>query len=46
MDLQNLEKILISKRIIFKKISIMHGKGEFSKVKGNICNIPIEAANI
>ena len=24
----------------------MHGKGEFAKVKDNICNIPIEAANI
>ena len=24
----------------------MHGKGEFCKVKGSICNIPIEAANI
>ena len=24
----------------------MHGKGEFSKIKGSICNIPVEAANI
>ena len=24
----------------------MHGKGEFAKIKGSICNIPIEAANI
>ena len=24
----------------------MHGKGEFVKIKGSICNIPIEAANI
>ena len=24
----------------------MHGKGDFSKIKGSICNIPIEAANI
>ena len=24
----------------------MHGKGEFSKIKGSICNIPIEASNI
>ena len=24
----------------------MHGKDEFSKNKGSICNIPIEAANI
>ena len=31
---------------MFKKIAIMHGKGEFSKIKGSICNIPVEAANI
>ena len=24
----------------------MHGKKEFAKIKGRICNIPIEAANI
>ena len=24
----------------------MHGKGEFTKNKGSICNIPIEVANI
>ena len=24
----------------------MHGKGEFVKIKGSICNIPIETANI
>ena len=23
----------------------MHGKGEFAKIKGSICNIPIETAN-
>ena len=45
-DLNKLEKILISKRIIFLKIAIIHGKREFAKIKGSICNIPIEAANI
>ena len=44
-DLKKLEKILISKRIIFKKIAIMHRKGEFAKIKGSICNISIETAN-
>ena len=44
--LKKLEKDLISKRIIFKKIAIMHGKGEFAKIRGSICNIPIETANI
>ena len=24
----------------------MYGKGQFTKIKGIICNIPIEAANI
>ena len=24
----------------------MHGKGEFSKIKGNICNIPVETDTI
>ena len=45
-DFEKLEKILISKRIIFKKIAIMNGKGEFSKTVNSICNTIIEAANI
>ena len=45
-NLKKLEKILISKRLLFKKIATMHGKGEFSKLKGSIWNIPVEAANI
>ena len=45
-DLKKLEKILISKRILSKKIAITHGKGEFSKIKGSICNIPIEVENV
>ena len=44
-ELKKLEKVLNSKRILFKKIGIMHGKGEFSKIKGNICKTPIEALN-
>ena len=39
-DLRKLEKVLISTRII------MHRKGEFAIIKGRICNILIEAANI
>ena len=31
---------------MFKKIAIMHGKGEFSKFKGNIWNIRVEVANV
>ena len=44
-DLNKLEKALISKRTLFKKIATMYGRGEFSKIKGNLCNIQIEAAN-
>ena len=44
-DLKKLEKILISRAIIFKKIAIMHGKGEVAKINGSTCNIPIETAN-
>ena len=39
------KKIRISKRTLFMKIAVMHGKDKFSKIKGSICNIPIEAAN-
>ena len=45
-DLKKIEKFLISKTILFKKIAIMHGKGEFFKIKGNLCNISIETTNI
>ena len=31
---------------MFKKIAIMHGKVEFSKIKGSICNVLIETANV
>ena len=31
-DLRRLEKVLISKRILFRKIAIMHGKGKFCKI--------------
>ena len=44
--LRKLKKVLISKRLLVKKIAIMHGKGEFSKIKESTCNIPEEAANI
>ena len=45
-DFKKLEKFLISKRILLKKITIMHGKVEFCKIEESICNIPIEAANV
>ena len=42
---KKLEKMLVSKRIWFKKIGIMHGKYEFSQINRSICNIPMEAAD-
>ena len=45
-NLRNHEKVLISKRILFKKVEIMHGKGKFAKIKGNICNIPVETDTV
>ena len=32
-NLRRLEKVLISKRILFKKVAIMDGKGEFAKIR-------------
>ena len=40
--LNRLEKTLISKRILFKKITIMP-KGQQPKIRGAVCNIPIQA---
>ena len=44
--MRRLEKVLISKRILFEKIAIMHGQGEFSKIKGNIINVSVDTENI
>ena len=44
-DLRKLERVLISKRLLFKRITIMP-KGQSSKIKGGICNVPIEADEI
>ena len=38
--LLHLETILVARRILFKKITVMP-KGQSPKVKGNICNIPV-----
>ena len=35
-DSKKVKKVSISKRILLNEIVIMHGKGEFSKIKGNI----------
>ena len=45
-DLKKLEKVFILKRTLFKEIAKMSNKDDFLKIKGSICNVPIEAANI
>ena len=44
--LKRLERILVSQTILFKKVPILHGKGQFAKIKGSIFNVPIETSNI
>ena len=39
-DLRRLERVLVAKRILFKKVTVMP-KGQSPKMKGSICNIPI-----
>ena len=43
--LNRLERLLIFRRILFKKVTIMP-KGRFPKLKGTICNIPVDTADI
>ena len=38
--IRKLERVLVSRRILFKKVSIMP-KGESPKLKGSVCNVPI-----
>ena len=45
-DLNKIDKVLLFKITLFKEMGVMHGKGEFSKMKEIIRNVPIEAANI
>ena len=40
-DLRGLERVLVAKRILFKKVTVMPTKGQSPKMKGSICNIPI-----
>jgi hypothetical protein len=39
--LKKLEQILIARRIVFEKIVVMP-KGQQRKIKGAICNVPVE----
>ena len=44
-DIRRLEQVLVSRRILFKKVTIMP-KGNSPKLKGTICNIPIEMVDV
>ena len=44
-DINKLERVLIAKRLLFKKIVIMP-KGQYPKVKGAICNVPVDVENV
>ena len=41
VSLEKLEQILIAQRVVFEKIIVMP-KGQQIKVKGAICNVPVE----
>ena len=44
-SLEKLEQILVAQRIVFEKIIVMP-KGQLRKVKGAICNLPVECDEI
>ena len=44
-NLNRLERLLIARRILFKKVTVTP-KGQFPKLKGPICNIPIYISDI
>ena len=44
-DLRKLEKAIISRRLLFKKVAIMP-KGQMPKVKGSICNVPVDTNEV
>ena len=39
-SISRLERVLVSRRILFKKVAIMP-KGKLPKIKGSLCNIPV-----
>ena len=44
-DIRKLERVIIAKRLLFKRITIM-SKGQAPKMKGAICNVPIKVDDI
>ena len=44
-NIRRLERVLIARRLLFKKIHIMP-KGQSPKIKGAICNVPVDTVDI
>ena len=44
-DIRRLERLLVSRRILFKKVTVMP-KGKSLKIKGSICNIIVSEVDI
>ena len=44
-NMNRLERAIISRRILFKKITIMP-KGQTPKLKGSICNVPVNTDDV
>ena len=44
-DIRRLERVLVARRLLFKKISITP-KGQSPKLKGALCNIPIDVVDV
>ena len=40
-----LERVLVARRLLFKKINVMP-KGQSPKLKGSLCNIPIDVVDV
>ena len=43
-DIRRLERVFVARQLLFKKINIM-SKGQFPKLKGALCNIPIDVVD-
>ena len=44
-NMNRLERVIISRRILFKKVTIMP-KGQAPKLKGSICNVPVNTNDV
>ena len=44
-DIQSFERVLIARRLLPRKISIMM-KGQSPKLKGALCNVPIDVVDV